>query len=273
MKLVNQTVASLVILAGGVVSGLIVAAIMAVIALKLHQALWAFSFFLVIPVGAIITGWVASLGHLIAFRQYPYRPGRWFIAGVMAVSVATYFAIRYIDYSLWQVNGRHVSTLISFGRYMDIAIRNARFGILEVGTVGRVGLFGYFLMARDIAGFAIGSFFACYAILSLPFCTSCERRLHTAKTAIANTRTMSSLKEAYDPACELLGRGNIEGAVQWIVAEGAKVRRPSDSVFRLKLRLLDCNRCKLSYYDLAAARTRPPKELPDFHIFSGYQTR
>jgi hypothetical protein len=272
MKLVNQTVSGLLMLGGDIVSGLCVAAVMAIISVKLHQALYAFSILLVIPIGALITGWVAGLGHVVAFRKYPYRPNSWIIPGVMAISVATYFAIQYMDYSLLEVKGRHISTLISFGRYLDIAIRNTTLELVEAGTVGRMGLFGYFVMARDIAGFAIGSFVSCYTILSEPFCTSCERRLHIGKTAIANTRTMSSLQEAYRPARELLGKTNIEGAVQWIVAEGAKVKS-SDSVFRLKLRLMDCTRCRLLYYDLTAARTRPPKEMTAFHLFSGYQPK
>ena len=264
MKLVNRTMSNLTMLVGGSISSLLVAVILAVSAAKLHIAFFGFSLWLVFPIGAIISGFIAALGYVIGFRNYPYRPSRAIIPCVMAVSVATYFAIYFLVYSFTVIGGRPLSALMPFGRFFDLVVQNAPLSFSGAGTFGSLGFFGYTVAVRDIIGFAIGGFVMCYPIFSRPFCTSCDRLLKTTKTTRWYARTLSSLKQTYEPCRDLLARGDPDGAVQLMWATGGVTK--AGAVFELQLLMLQCTKCNLPYYDLSVSQIKPRKEVEDLHI-------
>jgi hypothetical protein len=254
----NRTSTSLIMLAGGTMSSLAVSALLAVIQSKLHLSLYGFSVGYIVPLGAILAGFVSALGYRVGFFRFPYRPYRLIMGGVMAVSVATYFAVNFFAYSFSKIGAQPASTVMPFATYLDRVIRNT-----NVLGVGSFGVFGYALALRDIVGFAIGGFVLCYPILSLPFCERCESLLDAVKTATAYSRTMSSLKEKYDPAKDLLVQQRGEDASQLISRPGVKA---ADAVFRLQLKLLRCRACSKAYYDLSVAQMKPRKEVDDLHV-------
>jgi hypothetical protein len=246
-------------LACGAISSILVAFVLGMIQAKLHFALYGFSFWVVIPVGAMVSGIVAALGYRVGFSRYPYRPSPLIIGGVIAVSIATYFAIHYFAYSLTNVKGHPISDLIPFSGYLNAVIQNT--SIIGTG-VGSLGALGYIPAIADIVGFAIGGFLLCNPILSFSYCTACERHLKTLKTTDAYSRIQSSLKEKFEESRTLLARGDKEGAAQLVSTSGAKT---SDSVFRLRLQIMQCPDCSAPYYDLAVAQINPSKN-PTLHI-------
>src|SRR4051812_48615145 len=112
MKHLNRGIATLVMLIGGAVTSLILALILGIIQAKLHFALYGFSFWLVIPVGAIFAGFIAAIGYRIGFSRYPYRPTIAVVGGVIVISAATYFAIHYFSYVFTNVKGMPASQVI-----------------------------------------------------------------------------------------------------------------------------------------------------------------
>jgi hypothetical protein len=246
-------------LAGGVVSSAIVAFVLGVIQAKLHFALYGFSLWVVIPLGAMASGFVAAWGYRVVFFKYPYRPSGLIIGGVIAVSAATYFAIHFFAYSLTDFQGRPLSALVSYSIYLNLVIRNTT--IINLG-VGGLGALGYIRAIADIVGFAIGGFYLCLPIFSLAYCPSCERHLKTLSASEAYSRFQSSLKEKYEESRNLLAMGDKEGAAQLVSASGAKA---ANSVFRLLLQFMQCPDCSSTYYDLSVAQVNP-LSAPSLHI-------
>jgi hypothetical protein len=259
MKYVHRTMATLLMLACGAITSTLVAFVLGVIQAKLHFALYGFSFWVVIPVGAMVSGFVAAWGYRFGFFRYPYRPSPLIIGGVIAISIATYFAIHYFVFFLTYVSGRPISELISFSAYLNAVIQNS--SIIGLG-VGSLGALGYIPAITNIVGFAIGGFFLCSPFLSFPYCTSCERHLKTLNTSEAYSRFLSSLKEKFEESHSLLARGDKDGATHLVSTSGAKTL---DSVFRLRLRFMQCPDCSSTYYDLAVAQINPSGN-PTLHI-------
>jgi hypothetical protein len=258
MKLANRTAATFLTLLGGILSSLVVAIILGVIAAKLKLAVYAFSAWGVLPVGSVIAGFASGIGYIVAFRMFSYRPYRLVLIPVIAVSVCTYLAVYFADYYFSRVRGQPISGVVSFGKFMDLTVRHRE------GDVSGLGVLGFGIsFVRDLLGFGIGSFVVFYPIFNVAFCPSCERRLRTIKASRGYARTLSSLKVAYEPALDLLNCANWGGAAYRVDALGRKTK---DSVFRLLLQLEQCTDCKSLYDDLSVKRITPPKDMDAYHV-------
>jgi hypothetical protein len=132
---------------------------------KLGFAFYSFTWLFVIPVGALLSGFVAASGYYFGAKVFNHRPTRLMLFNMISVAITTYFLINYLNYSLLEVKGQPVSEMVSFGKYLDIILshQSMEFRIRgsKLGEIGDLGNFGYVTAALQILGFAVGGLYVC----------------------------------------------------------------------------------------------------------------
>ena len=119
---------------------------------------YAFSYWAVIPVGAILCGFVAATGYYFGARLLNHRPTPLLLLNMVAASIATFFLIHYLSYITKEVKGTAVSELVSFLDYLNIVYRHTSLSLVRVpsASTGELDRFGILIAYTQIIGFAIG---------------------------------------------------------------------------------------------------------------------
>jgi len=85
---------------------------------------YSWTFWFVIPAGAILSGFAGTSGYLAGSMFFGHLRTRLLLLNIVIALVATFFLIHYLSYAAMLINGKKVRDLVSFWRYLDIAIRS-----------------------------------------------------------------------------------------------------------------------------------------------------
>src|ERR1700733_274412 len=170
----NRRVQSSVAALCGLVTSVLTAALLVMIELRWGHALYSFTFWFVIPAGAIGSGMVAASGYWLGARLLNYRPGRSLLAFILTTSAAMFFFIQWLYYLFITFEGQASKDAISFGDFLAYTISHTSlsFGMHGhfTGTGVEIGAGGYLFAVVRVLGFLIGGF-AVYAYLtSMTYC-------------------------------------------------------------------------------------------------------
>ena len=105
----------------GLATSLLTAVLLWVIESKLEFRAHSFMILFILPVGALISGFIAASGYYLGARLFHCRPTAMLTLGVLAVSVGTYFAIHYFSFRSLEIEGTPLSDYISFGSHTALA--------------------------------------------------------------------------------------------------------------------------------------------------------
>jgi len=150
------------------------------------ERLFGFSFYtwilwFVIPVGALLTGLVASTGYYCGARLFNHRPSRGLLLNILLVAVGCFFLIHYLGYYSLNVDGPPLRTRVAFGSYLKVVLEHTSLSLRVhasvIGSTGELGTWGYAYALLQILGFAVGGFCVYILLLEHPFCAHCERYL------------------------------------------------------------------------------------------------
>jgi len=137
-----------------------------------------FNIWVVVPVGALLTGFAAASGYLLGSKYFDVRPSAILLFQMVAIAGATQLLIYYLEYyTLVLDDGRRVSDFIGFTKYLDIALTTAHYRIGRgAGTdTGEVGNLGYWIAALQFLGFLCGGVCVFGWLIVAPFCKTCNR--------------------------------------------------------------------------------------------------
>jgi len=225
----------------------ITAYLLALVDTTIHFAIYAFTLWLVIPIGAMVCGALAATGYYAGFHLFPNRPpGRIFMATVVVTSIATYFLVYYLDYSMSEVKGRHISEMLSFGMYLFTAIEKRRMWV-NFSNLGSLGPLNFLLAALQVVGFVIGGLWIFRLLkVAVPCCDGCDDRLHKAGTWVRPSNSLLSIEEVFHKvhAALLEGQGNQARVLM------ADPKPPAKPAHRLVLSIWKCARCPVEFFDL-----------------------
>ena len=171
----------LVVSAFGATTSIATAIILFLIEVRFGFSLYTWTFWFVIPVGAILAGCIAAVGYYLGARLFSLRPTPLILLNMVAISVGTFFLIHFLGYASLEINGKPVSDHLSFGTYLDILLRHQSVGFylrhVEVGSTGELGGWGYAYALLQIVGFAFGGVAVFGYLFLLPYCDTCSRYL------------------------------------------------------------------------------------------------
>jgi hypothetical protein len=135
-----------------------------------------FSIWVVVPVGAALTGFAAASGYYFGSLYFHKRPDLLLLLQMVVIAGLTQLLIYYLGYRTFVLDdGRRVSDLIPFGRYLDIILTSAHYRVGRAMTdTGEVGSFGYWLAAFQFVGFLVGGLCVYGFLRAKPVCSTCN---------------------------------------------------------------------------------------------------
>src|SRR5208282_4354536 len=114
----NRLTKNLVVALFGAVTSIITAVILVFVELRFGWALYGFTFWFVIPAGAVCAGGIAASGYYFGARLLNFRPTRNLLLFIVAISAGTFFFIYWLEYALLTVDGQSLSSAVSFGQFL-----------------------------------------------------------------------------------------------------------------------------------------------------------
>ncbi len=231
-----------VLLATGVTT-LLTCIVLAFVDLTTGFSLYGFSLWFVVPVGALLSGFVAASGCYLAGRWLNYKPTGTLLIGVLALSALTFFLINYLDYYFTTVDGQHVREFISFIDYLGIALSNM--SLCVHGCVGGgigLGPLGYVAAGLQILGFFVGGASVYGYLSSLTYCTACARYFSPEKTEKRYFPEVAAAAQAHGEVLDLLRGGQFHAALTQHAASGEGTRQRHFGAAS-ELRLYYCKTC------------------------------
>jgi len=160
----------------GIATALLVAVAETVVANLTGFNLFGFSFFVIIPVGALIVGVAAASGYYFGCKYFQLRPGFFLVAQMIIVAAATNLLIYYLEYqTLVLDDGVRASSIVTFSQYLDVSLTQQELRIGRGATpTGPIGQFGYWLAIIEFVGFLVGGLFVVLMLFIAPTCKSCN---------------------------------------------------------------------------------------------------
>ena len=233
----------LILTAFAALTSLLTAFILVVISRRLHFAIHGFSINF-IPIGAILFGAVATSGYRLGFWLFPHRVTWLLMCNAVVLSIATYFATYYIDYSTL---GR-VSQFMSFGQYMALVIAKSHTSLfvgLDSLTIG--GPLNYPLVASQLAGYIVGAVMVVRGLYSVVCCDHCDRELKNPTTSAMTSNSLFELENVFHQIRPMLAEGRSKEVVQLVTSGNSA---PPDAVHKLSFTLWKCGRCPVEFFEL-----------------------
>jgi hypothetical protein len=202
----------------GLTTSLLTALILWGIETTFGLAFYTWTFWFVIPAGALLSGFAGASGYYVGSWFFGHRPTRLLLLNIVAASVATFFTIHYLSYITLQVDGKQVSDYIPFSQYLDIAIRSTsmefRYRGAKLGPTGELGSWGYAMAVLQIIGFAGGGFAVYAYLLSKPYCDKCSRYLSGKGKQIRYAGEAEGLQTATANFLACVAGGDIPSAIR-----------------------------------------------------------
>jgi hypothetical protein len=181
-------------------------------------AFYTWTFWFVIPVGALFAGFAGASGYYAGSVFFGHRPTRLLLLNIVIGSVLTFFLVHYLAYITLQIDGKDVSDYIPFSKYLDIAIRSTsmefRLHGAKQGSTGELGSFGYVVAALQIIGFAVGGFCVYAYLAAKPYCSRCSRYLSGKGKQIRYAKDPEGLQTATAQLAVHMASGDVRLAVE-----------------------------------------------------------
>jgi hypothetical protein len=241
----NRRVQSSVAALCGIVTSVLTAVLLVMIELRWGHALYSFTFWFVLPAGAIGSGMVAASGYWLGARLLNYRPGRSLLALILTTSATMFFFIQWLDYSYMTVEGQALKDVISFGDFLvyTIAHTSLRFGMRGhvTGTGVDIGAGGYLFAVVQILGFLIGGF-AIYAYLtSMTYCNDCRLYLNSKGIQTRYFRSAEEMQEATEKILTEMRLGRLQHSV--LVHAALGTNESGSATFSSVVEVKSCKGC------------------------------
>ena len=137
----------------------------------------------VLPIGALIVGFVAASGYGIASWRTGQKITRRLLWTVLAFQVVAYFVSQYIEFHSLGLQYND-GTPVGFLTYFDFAARAFSWQQKD-GTAGSpLGVWGYAFRLLEIVGFCGGSLAVPLLLRAVPYCESCQSYMKTKEAGL-----------------------------------------------------------------------------------------
>lgn len=252
---------NLTITAFGVLASIATALILFMIEAYFDFSLYTWTFWFVIPVGAIAAGFLAAGGYYLGARLFGHRPTAMILINMISVSIGTFFLIHWLSYITLAVEGTPVSNFISFGTYLDMILiqSSVQFSLEghEVGSTGQMGAWGYAYAALQIGGFAFGGLAVYGWLRSLAFCEDCSQYLEKKGQQTRYSADSEEFIQIVKQLTIVFEENQLQQAIDMHASFG-KEEEPEDlelgSDFKSNLIHKACKSCSINWIEFTAQR-------------------
>jgi hypothetical protein len=148
----------IITLALGVSWSIIIGVIVGLIELKTGFAFYSLMLLFVIPIGSILTGFIASGGYYLGSKVLHQKPAGGILINLVIIPVTTFLVIHYIQYFMLEIDSVRIKDFVTFWQYLDwdikhtsISFRRIHSAPLELGS-----FWGYVFVLLQLIGFSFG---------------------------------------------------------------------------------------------------------------------
>ncbi len=270
----NKIQQNLSVSAIGAITSILTAIILFAVETKFGFSFYTWTFWFVVPVGAILSGFAAASGYYMGARLFRVRPTIMILMNMVAISIGTFFLINYLSYITLKVDGQLIRESIPFHSFLDFLIRNEslsfRFGGHATGSTGELGSWGYVHALLQILGFAIGGI-AVYAHLSsVPYCTRCSIYFVDAGKQTRYDFDPDIISQKVSDLHSLLSAGRPQEAIDKH-ANFKKDKHEKDYIYS-QFQLKSCPKCAMNWLQFTVHKysQREWKEIENFTYTTFY---
>jgi hypothetical protein len=205
--------------------------------------IFSFSFWVIVPAGALLTGAAAASGYYFGSLFFHTRPKWFLLVQILIVTAAAQLAIYYGEYRSFVLDdGTMASDVIGFWDYLDTYLRSMhlRAGRAHIDT-GELGEFGYWLALIEFAGFIIGGISVFLILQNYPSCWKCNRYLRKLTKIGQMFPDHDDFARYYDT---LFHHPVHSGHFADLMKGNPKIRKPALDTVMIESHLLGCTHCK-----------------------------
>lgn len=199
-----------------------------------------------IPLGAVLSGFVAASGYFAGAWWTGRRPTGLLLSNMILASVATFFLVYYLSYATLRVEGVQVSDYLSFEEYFDLALRSASMesisGAVRTKPSVPLGLAGYLVAMLQICGFAVGGIWTYLTLEANPLCARCGEYFYRTRIQCRYTSDADGMGKVANEVVEALQAGRISEAIANQSGFGSRSLRKGDYI-RSMVTILHCKSC------------------------------
>jgi hypothetical protein len=203
-----------------------------------------FSLWVVVPVGAMLTGFAAASGYYFGSLYFHKRATATLLVQMVVIAGITQLLIYWMGYTtLVLEDGRRVADLVPFGQYLDIALTKAHYRIGRAQSdTGEVGSFGYWMAVIQFVGFLVGGLAIFMFLRAKAVCPNCDLYLRPLSKKQKTYPNAEAASAYYDKVFTL----PVDGAdFAALVKSEAKVPKPEQGALLIDTALLGCPKCKV----------------------------
>jgi len=249
----RTSIQDIIITIFGAVSSFLTALLLLWIEREWNHFLYSFMLWFVIPVGAIIFGFIAASGYYVGARLFNHRPHHIILLNMVAISVGTYFLIQYLDYIYFSFEGKPISDYLSFWQYWDFSLSNqevqfrvGRRGI-KAGDAVELGNWGYMYAVIQIIGFAVGGFCVYAYLAAQTYCDKCSLYLSKQGTIIRYADDPNKFGTFLYNVAEFTKENKLSEIISLHAVEGGTAEAGSEHHLSTSIELKYCKGCNKLY--------------------------
>lgn len=238
----------------GAATSFVTAAILVAIERSTGFSFYTYMFWFVIPVGAVLSGFVGASGYYLGARLFNHRPTKILLLNMVVISVATFFLIHYFSYYFLIIEGKAVRDFISFADFLRIELSHTsiQFGIRadDIEPV-ELGAWGYLYAALQVIGFAAGGLAVFGCLNSLPYCERCAKYLYPKESQTRYSLFADRMRETAKTILECVATDRFQDA---IAIHSGELEDAKDASFRSQIHIKRCKVCDLHWMKFTVSR-------------------
>ncbi len=238
----------------GITSSLLTGIILALIEVFTGFAIYSWSFWFIIPVGALLAGFGGASGYYAGAMLFQQKPAGGVLFNMVAASVSTFLLVHYIPYYLFEVEGIRVKDAISFWQYLGFSFTHTSLKLIRgSASTGELGSLGYVHAALQLIGFSLGGLGVFGWLSGNPYCDKCSRYLKKTDQQDRYRFERESLVQDMGKFSALLERQNLREAVRFHNEEMG-IAQQGTKPLRTRLITRVCSDCGINHLDFVISR-------------------
>ena len=252
---ISQLAQDLVVAGTGALTSLITAAVLVIVERATGFSFYTYTFWFVIPAGALLSGFVGASGYYLGARLFNHRPTKILLLNMVIISVSTFFLIHYFGYYFFSIEGKAARDYISFADFLRIELSHTsiQFGIRahDIGEPVQLGSWGYFYAALQIVGFGAGGLVVFGYLNNLPYCGRCEKYLSSKEFQTRYSSSADRMTETTRNLVEFVAAGRFQDAITIHAKESEDEKNAS---FCSRIRIKRCGGCDQHWIKFTVSR-------------------
>lgn len=142
---------------------------------KSGLAIYSFTFWFVIPAGAMIAGAAAASGYYIGAKFLHIKPYGGMLLNMVLASISAFFLVHYTIYQLVELDGLSVKAVIGFKEFLQLYTQEVSLQFRGSSSFDLSEGWSFLYNGLLVIGFGIGGIWPFALLKEMPYCRGCSK--------------------------------------------------------------------------------------------------